>query len=79
MVTAMFARPEEHRVLKRRSAKDQRKQSHQPMRLKCPMREKTVVPDGDREPTGKKHYEKEDDLEGVQPEKPEINGYCGNG
>jgi hypothetical protein len=38
-----------------------------------------MVPDGNGEPAGKKHYEKQDDLKGIQPEKPEINRYCGNG
>jgi hypothetical protein len=76
MVTAMFARPEKHRVLKCRGAKNQCEEPHQPMRLKGPMREKSVVPDRDRKSAGKKHYEKQDDLERIQAEKPEVGRDC---
>ena len=78
MVTAMFAGPEEHRVLKGRRTKDQREKPYDPVGLEAPMREKPVIADRDREAAGKKHHEKEDDLEGIQTEKPEINRDCGN-
>jgi hypothetical protein len=78
MVTAMFAGPEEHRVLKGRRTKYQREKPYDPVGLEAPMREKPVIPDGDREAAGKKHYQKEDDLEGIQTEKPEISGHCGH-
>jgi hypothetical protein len=37
------------------------------------MGEKPVIPDGDRESAGKEHDGKQDDLERIQAEKPEIN------
>jgi hypothetical protein len=78
MVTAMFAGPEEHRVLKGRRTKEEREKPYAPVGLKAPMRKKPVIPDRDREAAGKKHHEKKDNLEGVQTKKPEISGNCGN-
>ena len=78
MVTAMFAGPEEHRVLKGRRTKYQREKPYDPVGLEAPMREKPVIPDGDGKSAGKEHHEKEYGLEHVQTKKPKINGHCGD-
>jgi hypothetical protein len=42
------------------------------------MREKPVIADRNGETARKEHHKKQDDLECIQTEKPEINGHGGN-
>ena len=78
MMAAMFAGPQEHGVLKCCRTENQCEKAHYPVGLESSMGEKPVIPDRDGKSAGKKHHEKEHGLEGVQAEKPEINGHRGD-
>jgi len=72
MVTAMFAGPEEYGMLKRSGSKNNREEPHNPVRLEGQMREKSVVPERNRESERTKHRKEKCDLKPVDAKKTKV-------
>lgn len=72
VMSTMFARPHQDRVLKRRGPEDEREKPHRPRRLESDVRKEPVIAQADAEPAPQEHQEKKRDLKPVESEMPEV-------
>ena len=73
VMTPMLAGPEQNRVFKRAGSENEREKSNHPVRLESQMCKQPMITKGDRKADGKKHHKEKDDLESINPKKPEIS------
>src|SRR5436190_261405 len=76
MMTAMFAGPQENRILEGSGAKDDREQAHRQPGPESHVRKETVITKGDAKTGGGQHYPKHHEVKPIDAEIPQIKRHC---
>ena len=76
VVVSMLTGPEQNGVLECAGTENEREEFYHPVSLEAHVRKQPVITQSDRKTARKEHHQEKDDLESVNPEKPQIGRDC---